>query len=196
MRDKILEKAGKMFIDLGFKSVTMDDISNELGMSKKTLYKFFSSKNALVEESTAVFHDSLLEVIDQIVAKEMNPIAQNFEIQNVLKEMFKNAASSPVYQLKKYYPKVYKKLMEKEAIAFSKCSKENIERGIAQGYYRENIEIEVCSQFYFSLIFSVHGSTIDNNKIPFLEQQVLVYHTRAIATEKGIQELEKQLQQD
>ena len=193
MREKIIEKAGELFIKLGFKSVTMDDIASELGISKKKLYKYFNNKHSLVEETTITMHDSCFSVIEMITNQGFNAIKENFEIKKMFKEMFQNASSSPIYQLKKYYPKIHEKTMEKEIIFFSECFKKNFENGIKEGYYREDINIDLVTKFYFSLVFSIHENTIENHKIPKLEQEVLVYHTRAIATEKGLQELEQQL---
>lgn len=194
MKEKILQKAGEMFLNLGFKSVTMDDIAAELGVSKKTIYKYFDNKLALVEEATIEMHESCLAMINVIVEHGHNPIEENFEVKKMFKEMFQAAASSPIYQLKKYYPRIHEKVMKKEMVAISECIQSNIERGIAEGYYRETINIPLCIQFYFTLVFSIHESTLENYKIPELERQALEYHTRAIATEKGIKELEKQLQ--
>ena len=193
MKEKIIKKAGELFINLGFKSVTMDDIANALGISKKTLYKYFSNKHSLVEETTSTMHDSCLIGIESITNQGFNAIEENFEIKKMFKEMFQNASSSPIYQLKKYYPKIHEKTMEKEIVLFSECIKENFKKGIQQGYYRKDINIELVTKFYFSLVFSIHENTIENHKIPKLEQEVLVYHTRAIATEKGLLELENQL---
>ena len=194
MKEKIIVKASEMFLNLGFKSVTMDDIANELGISKKTLYKYFNNKHSLVEESTATLHDSCFNIIEIITNQGFNPIKENFEIKKIFKEMFQNASSSPIYQLKKYYPKIHEKTMQKEKILFSECLKTNLEKGIEQGFYRNDINIDLATKFYFYLVFSVHENTLENHKIPKLEQEVLVYHTRAIATEKGIKELEKQLE--
>ncbi len=194
MKEKILYKAGEMFLNLGFKSVTMDDIARELGVSKKTIYKYFDNKLALVEESTVELHESCLTMINMIVDQGHNPIKENFEVKKMFKEMFQTAAASPVYQLKKYYPRIHEKVMKKEMVAFSECIRSNIERGIEEGYYRAEIKVELIIQFYFSLVFGIHESTVENHKIPELEREALEYHTRAIATVKGIRELEKQLQ--
>ncbi len=193
MREKIIEKAGELFLKLGFKSVTMDEIANELGISKKTLYKYFSNKHTLVEETTSTLHDSCFTIIEMITNQGFNAIKENFEIKKIFKEMFQNASSSPIYQLKKYYPKIHEKTMQKEMILFSQCLQKNMKKGIAQGYYRSDVNIALATQFYFSLVFSIHENTIENYKIPKLEQEVLAYHTRAIATEKGLIELENQL---
>ncbi len=182
-----------MFLKLGFKSVTMDDIANELGISKKTLYKHFNNKQSLVEGTTATLHEACLSSVNTISEKGYNPIEENFEIKKMFKEMFQNSSSSPIYQLKKYYPLIHTKTMEKEMVLFSECLRKNIEKGIAEGYYRSDTKVDLATKFYFSLVFSVHENTLENHKIPKLEQEVLVYHTRAIATEKGILELNKQL---
>ncbi len=193
MKDKIIEKAGELFLNLGFKSVTMDEIANELGISKKTLYKYFSNKHALVEATTLTIHDSCFLAMDTITNKGFNAIKENFETKKMFKEMFQNASSSPIYQLKKYYPKIHEKTMQKEMVLFSECLKKNIEKGIKEGFYRNDLNIDLITKFYFSLVFSIHENTIENYKIPKLEHEVLIYHTRAIATEKGLKELEEQL---
>lgn len=193
MREKILHKAGEMFLKLGFKSVTMDDIATELGVSKKTIYKYFANKLTLVEEATIEMHESCLGMINLIVDQGHNPIKENFEVKKMFKEMFQTADSSPVYQLRKYYPMIHERVMQKEMVAFTACIRSNIEKGIEEGYYRPTENIELYVQFYFAVVFSIHENTVENYKIPELERIALEYHTRAIATEKGIQELEKQL---
>lgn len=193
MREKIIVKASELFLKLGFKSVTMDEIANELGVSKKTLYKYFNNKHSLIEESTNALHDSCFFGIELITSQGFNAIKENFEIKEMFKTMFQNASSSPIYQLKKYYPKIYEKTMKKEMVLFSECLKENIKKGIREGFYRKDFDVNLYTQFYFSLVFSIHENTIENHKIPKLEQEVLKYHTRAIATEKGLKELENQL---
>lgn len=193
MKEKILDKAGEMFLNLGYKSVTMDDIANEMAISKKTLYKYFNNKHQLVEECTSKIHQSCLLAINTINEQGFTPIKENFEIKNMFKEMFKNLGGSPLFQLKKYYPKVYQKVMEVEVVAFSNCIKDNLERGIKAGYYREDIKIDVYVDFYLSLVFSIHEKDISHLQVLELEQEALLYHTRAIATSKGLKELENQL---
>lgn len=192
MKNDILEKAGELFWRIGYKSVTMDDIANDMGISKKTIYKYFKNKEILVEESTNLMHESCHQVIDTIVEQGYNPIKENFEIKKMFKEMFQNADSSPIYQLKKYYPKIHQKVMTKEMGTFYECMKNNINRGIEQKYYREDINIDYVVQFYLALVFHIHEN-IPMNRINEVELKALEYHTRAIATAKGREELEYQL---
>ena len=130
MKDKILQKAADMFLSLGFKSVTMDDIASELGMSKKTIYSHFSTKRKLVEASTFYVLDRVNETICSILDANYDPIEETFTIKSMVNNLLKNERSSPSYQLQKYYPKTYEKIMKKEFLMFRDCILRNIEKGI------------------------------------------------------------------
>jgi hypothetical protein len=193
MKEKIISKASEMFIKLGFKSITMDDIAGEMSISKKTIYKYFCNKEILIEESTALMHTEIHEIINNIVSKEHNAIRENFEIRKMFKEMFQSSDTSPIYQLKKHYPEIYEKVMLREINECNTLFKKNIEQGIEQGLYRENLNIENYTRFYYNLIFSIKESTSSEKESQQLELEILEYHTRAMATAAGLIELEKHL---
>ena len=183
-----------MFLKLSFKSVTMDDIACEMCISKKTIYKYFSNKEMLIEEGTEIVHENIHKIINEIVSKNYNAIEENFEIRKMFKEMFKSTDTSPLYQLKKHYPEIHVKLIEAKIEDCNTMFSQNIIKGINQGLYRENIDIPTYVKFYYTLIFSINESTQFESEALKLELDALEYHTRAIATEKGIKELEKQIQ--
>lgn len=194
MKEKIIAKASELFLKLGFKSVTMDDIAGEMCISKKTIYKFFCNKEILIEASTELFHKAIHESIETITTKNFNAIAENFEIKKMFKEMFKSGENSPAYQLKKHYPEIFSTVISREINDCNTLFKKNIEKGIQQGLYRENLDVDIYVGFYYTLIFSIHGSTSSEKEAQKLELEALEYHTRAMATLSGIIELEKQLQ--
>ena len=194
MKEKIIAKATDLFLKLGFKSVTMDDIAGELCISKKTIYKYFCNKELLIAETTEIVHKAIHQSIDTIVDKNHNAIEENFEIRKMFKEMFKTGEASPAYQLKKHYPEIYHKVMSREINECNAVFKQNIEKGIEQDLYRKDILIDTYVGFYYTLIFSIHGNTSTEKEANELELQALEYHTRAMATPEGIIELEKQLQ--
>lgn len=199
MKNTILRRASEIFLKFGFKSVTMDDIANELAISKKTIYKYFKTKVGLVDETISYLHERMLEGILCICNKGHNAIQENFEIKEMFKDLLKNSDDSPMYQLKKYYPETFDKIMMKEFSMFKDCISQNIEKGIKEGLYRKNIDKDLITKFYFSLAMSVHDSnlyTYNNNTKDKLEKNVLEYHTRAIATSKGIKFLEEQLEKN
>ena len=193
MKDKIIKKATDMFLKLGFKSVTMDDIACEMCISKKTIYKYFSNKETLIEEGTEVIHQKIHMLMDEVIAKNYNAIVENFEIRKMFKEMFQSFDHSPAYQLKKHYPEIYQKMMANEIEDCSYVFRQNIEKGIAEGLYRPETDIEAAVKFYYTLIFSINENTLLEKEAYELEEKALEYHTRAIGTPKGIIELEKQL---
>lgn len=193
MKDKIISKAGELFLKLGFKSITMDDIAGEMCISKKTIYKYFCNKEVLIEESTANVHKEVHQGIYSIIAQNYNAIEENFEIRKMFKEMFQSTDSSPIYQLKKHYPEIYEKVISREMDECNRFFKQNIEKGIEQGLYRGNINIQNYTRFYYHLLFSIKESTSSEKEGQKLELEILEYHTRAMATLAGIIELEKQL---
>ena len=194
MKDKIINKAKEMFLRLGFKSITMDDIACEMCISKKTIYKYFSNKELLIEESTQLVHKEVHETINSIVAKNYNAIEENFEIRRMYKEMFKSTETSPLYQLKRHYPEVYNKVLGSQIEICECCFRDNILKGISEGLYRNDIDVENYVKFYYTLIFSINENTALEKDANILEQKALEYHIRAMATLAGIIELEKQLQ--
>lgn len=193
MKDKIISKASELFLKLGFKSVTMDDIAGEMCISKKTIYKYFCNKEILIAESTEIVHKTIHQSIDAIVDKKHNAIKENFEIRKMFKEMFQTGESSPAYQLKKHYPEIYDKVMTREINECNLVFKQNIEKGIKHGLYRKDIQIDTYVGFYYTLIFTIKGNTSSDKEAKELELDALEYHTRAMATPVGIIELEKQL---
>ena len=193
MKDKIIKKATDMFLKLGFKSVTMDDIAGEMCISKKTIYKYFSNKEALIEEGTEVVHQKIHSLMDEVMDKNYNAIEENFHMREMFKEMFKSFDQSPAYQLKKHYPEIYEKMMANEIEDCSQMFSQNIEKGIAEGLYRKETDIEASVKFYYTLIFSINENTMMGKDAYILEAKALEYHTRAIATPAGISELEKHL---
>jgi len=194
MKEKIIAKASELFLKLGFKSVTMDDIAGEMCISKKTIYKYFCNKEVLIEESTSMVHRQVHEIMDTIVAKNYNAIHENFEIREMFRDMFKNNTdTSPIYQLKKHYPEIYQNILSHEIEQCTQCFRDNIEKGIREELYRPDLNVEIYVRFYYTLIFNINENTVSESEAQRIELEALEYHTRAMATEKGVQELEKQL---
>jgi len=194
LKDKIINKAKEMFLKLGFKSITMDDIACEMCISKKTIYKYFSNKDILIEESIDLVHKEVKETMDAIISKNYNAIEENFEIKRMFREMFKSAESSPIYQLKKHYPDIYNKVLNIQVSICEDCFRKNILKGIKEGLYRENLDVENYVKFYYTLIFTINENTMLEKESHELELKALEYHIRAMATLAGIIELEKHLQ--
>lgn len=196
MRDKILHNATDMFLNLGFKSVTMDDIARNSGVSKKTIYAHFSNKTDLVEAVTNYLFDSVCTGIDLIHEQQKNPIIELFEIKKFVMQHLKDEKSSPQYQLQKYYPKIYATLRQKQFEVMQESIKENLSRGIEMELYRPSLETDFIARIYFHGMVGIKDKDLfplHNYSMSTLMNYYLEYHLRGICTEKGIQELENQL---
>ncbi len=188
MKQDIIIKALDMFLNLGFKSVTMDDLANEMGISKKTIYNHFKNKTELVEHCTAHLFDSVTCGIDHILSLGKNPIEELYEIKKFVMQHLKNEKSSPQYQLQKYYPRVHESLKSRQFEVMQDCVVENIKRGIALGIYRENINVDFVARIYFAGGTIIKDQTIfpqDKFPVAQLMDDYLEYHLRGIVTPEG-----------
>ena len=194
MREKILIKSADLFLNLGFKSVTMDDIANNLGCSKKTIYQHFDNKTKLVEATTLYMFDIISHGIDCICALEKNPVEEIFDIKSFVMDHLKDEKSSPQYQLQKYYPKIFTTLKKKQFDVMHECVRKNLERGIKNGIYRTNINVEFIARIYFNSMISMKDKELFPLKyfsMNTLMEEFLEYHLRGICTAEGLKSLEQ-----
>lgn len=190
MKETILQKANEMYMSLGYKSVTMDDIAAELGISKKTIYQHYSNKNELVEASTLYLFEKISGGIDQICELGQNSIDEIFLIRNFLMKHLNNESTSPFYQLQKFFPKTFACLRTKQFAKTHGCMMENIRKGIAAGLFRDDIDVDFTSRIYFTGLTGVKDTDIfptNEYEVNAVTKQYIEYHLRAIATEKGLE---------
>ena len=189
MKDKIIIKSTELFLNLGFKSVTMDDIAHEMAISKKTIYQYFETKTKLIEATAIYKFDCISESIDAIFTLEANPIDELFKIKEFITTYMRNQKKSPEFQLKKYYPRIHAILRQKQFEVMQDCVKDNLSRGITAALYREDLDIEFISRIYFSSMGALKDDEIfPANKftLPQLLDNYLEYHLRGICTPLGI----------
>lgn len=194
MIDKIINKTTELFLTLGFKSVTMDDIANELGISKKTIYVHFENKTKLIEAVTFSVFENICEGIDRICEQDHNPIEQLYDIKKYAMQFLRNEKTSPQYQLKKYYPLIYQRLQKKHFEKMQISVKESLKTGIHTGLFRSNIDVDFISRMYFNGMSGIKDETIFPKGLfdmEYLTESYLEYHLRAIVTDKGLEILKK-----
>ena len=172
----------------------MDDIANKLGISKKTIYLHFENKTKLVEATTLALFQLISTGIDCICELEKNPIEEIYDIKRFVMDHLKDEKSSPQYQLQKYYPKIYATLKTKQFEVMQGCITENLNRGVAQGLYRTNIDIDFISRLYFNSMICLKDQDLfplKNFSMNTLMEHYLEYHLRGICASKGLDFLTK-----
>lgn len=189
MREQIIHKSAELFLNLGFKSVTMDDIASEMGISKKTIYVHFPNKTKLVEAVTFNLFDTICNGIDCICDNAPNPIEELYSIKMFVMHHLKNEKSSPQYQLKKYYPQIHSALKFKQFEKMHQSVQDSLEQGVETGVFRNTIDVDFISRMYFTGMTGIKDNMFfppEHFQMEYLMESYLEYHLRAIVTDKGM----------
>lgn len=199
MKETIFKKSLELFTTNGFKSVTMDDIAYELGISKKTIYLHFSSKNELVKETVDFVFESAINRMKSIIGKCETPIHEHFAMKNSVADLFGfNIQASTIYQFNKYYPRLAERIQKKRHDNYDLTILKNLKEGVKKGYYRKDIDVDFVGKIFFasSTAFfndEIFINTQNNQSLDELNYKFLEYHLRGIVTPKGLEILEQLL---
>lgn len=192
----ILGKVNCLYRKYGIKSVTMDDVARELGMSKKTLYQYVKDKNELVEKTIELELNQNLCVINESLEEQLNAIEELFEVNRCIHQMIKQYNPSMDYDLKKYYPDLYKKAHEVKRKNMYTSVLANITKGKKDGLFREELNEEIIAKLYVSRIEgSMNSEVFTQEEIlsSKVHKEIFIYHIRGMANEKGIDYLNKNI---
>ena len=140
-KQRIQEKANDLFRRYGIKSITMDEIATQLGVSKKTLYQYFSDKDELVEAIVKNTIKGAQDTCDKNQVNSRDAVHELFEAMELVQEIFSEMNPAMMYDLEKFHPAGHKNKYLYEVI------KNNLRRGIREDLYRSNINIEVIARF-------------------------------------------------
>ena len=190
----ILLKARDLYMKYGIKSITMDDVARELGISKKTLYQYVTDKDDLVGK----FIDYEIAIRQEEICKcfriGLNAVEELFEISLFMNKMMRDQNPATEYDLKKYYPQHFQKTLNARREGVYNYILLNLKKGIKEGLYRKEMNKEVIAKLYLWRIENTQLSELfsaEEFSSIRLFVELLTYHVRGIATEKGIIELEK-----
>jgi AcrR family transcriptional regulator len=193
----ILQRVRSLYRKYGIKSVTMDDISRELGISKKTLYQYVQDKDELVRKVLDLDISSRNHHMIQSCREDLNAIEELAEIARCISYMLKEYSAVTEYDLRKYYPDLYIKLREVRREIILKFVQDNMIKGKKEGLYRQNLNVDILAKLSLSHIDGMFENEIITIT-EFLESrffmEYLNYHLRGIVSEKGLQILEDQIQ--
>ena len=159
---KIIKTAGEMFFRLGIRSVSIDDICRELGMSKKTFYVYFDSKDTLIEQLLQANLDYIAGKMQDLLA--LNDFRQLVKVFIRRQEAEKNdvrRVPQLVYDLKKYYPRQFSDFQLKSFETQKNYIMRYLELGVAQGLVRANLNIELTAV----LFAKIHSDAIRDFEI-------------------------------
>lgn len=198
-KNEILEKSADTFRKLGIRAVSMDDLARNLGMSKKTIYKYFVDKDELVKEIIIEKTEADKKICENARENSVNAIDEMVRICEFISEMFNDLHSSVFYDLQKYHHGAWE-IMECHKNEFVRNQiRSNVIRGIYEGIYRPNLNPEIISRAYIATMSSLFDSSnLITSGINFSTalNQVIRFQIRGLANENGLDYLKKRLKQD
>lgn len=195
-QEKWLNRITELFMRLGIKSLTMDDVARELGISKKTLYQFVENKDDLVKkaitlhltaecgrsvELSSMANDALDEML--IVIKENTGDMQRMK-------------ANIVFELQKYHRDAWELLQDYQRGFLYKVVRDNLERGIREGYYRDDFDVDITAKLHLVQTFAIFDDTWFP-KPPYsgetLFKEAMMLYLQSILSEKGRQAIKAKL---
>lgn len=192
----ILLKVRELYNRYGVKSITMDDVARELGISKKTIYQYVTDKDDLVGKFVGNEITMRQEEICKCFNTGFNAIEELFELSIFMNKLIRDQNPATDHDLKKYYPHHYQKMVNVRRERIFNYIFQNLNKGKEEGLYRPEIDSEIISKLYLSRVETIHLNdlfTVEEFTSMRLFIELLNYHIRGIATEKGIDVLNKKL---
>lgn len=189
----ILQKSAELFLRFGIRSVTMDDIATELGMSKKTVYQYYPNKKALVKNVLQLHFNQEREALSTLLNDTVNAIDEMLRIFQYNRQFLKNFNPAVLYDLKKYYQGSWTIFENYKSEFVHNIILQNIRKGMDEGLYRKNLHPEVIASLYAQKLESLFEPDLfPNTEYDATEvfRQFLEYHLRGIATAEGIKYIE------
>jgi TetR/AcrR family transcriptional regulator, cholesterol catabolism regulator len=195
-KERILQKANDLFMRYGIRSITMDEIAAQLGISKKTIYQFFTDKDAMVE---AVVNDEMKRNEEgcRIYSQEAeNAVHEIFLAMDGMQEMLKTVNPQLMYELEKHHPAAYKRLKQYKYQFLFNMVKENLQRGAVEDIYRSGLNIDLITRHRIESAFMPFNSeAFPQNKFPMNQtcQELAILFLHSVCNEKGKKLIEKYL---
>lgn len=188
VKDRILVEAGLLFGKYGIKSMTMDALAEELGISKRTIYERFKDKDTLLKEVILYYKEQTKKQANELIDQSDNAIEAIFRIIRMTIDQMTRMSPAFLHDIKKYHPRVFMELAEPGEFRDLSVTRRLLETGMEQGVFRNDFNIEIVNRT-LHVLFDLFGHDSLMVEAGFdrrdMLENVLVPYFRGISTEKG-----------
>lgn len=194
--DLILSESLRLFMKYGIRSISMDDIAKELGISKKTIYQYVANKTELVEKVLAYMAEQEKIVCMDGDRSKMNAIDILLAVSRNVSRQLKEFNPINAFELQKYYPVIFREFVIRKRDHVFMQIKQNFEQGIAEGLYRDDLNIELVARLYIQKLEDVHNREfLESVNFGFEKVFEVMFdnHIRGIANAEGLAYYENQI---
>lgn len=194
MKDEIIEVALERFLRYGIRNITMMKLVEPLGISTKTVYKYFKSKEELLAECLKVFYTQLYNEFRAILGSNKSPV---FIIYSLFRGGFAKdfgVNRTFFHDLNHYYPELQNEAMDSRKSDFNNILMPIMQNGISEGYFRSDLHPEIAFTGVVVLYESITRSDrYDQFEVgpAVLFNNLIEVYLKGMCTEKGLKEIEK-----
>lgn len=185
---EFLERAAGVFLKYGIKSVTMDDLARELGISKKTIYQHFKDKSDLIAKIIEIKVAEDQQVCTVAQKESENAIDEMLNITRFVVDNFASINPTVFYDLQRYHPDAWQIVTRHKKEFILTIIRNNIKRGIEEGVYRNNLNIEITARLHMActdIIMTGDWFPYPEFRMDQLFIESIRFQIRGMATEKG-----------
>ncbi len=193
-QDKWLKRVQDLFLRLGIKSITMDDVARELGISKKTLYTFVNSKDDLVRKVLEMHIEQEKRDCEIMYSKAKNAIEEMFFVIESNSQQMEQMKANIVYDLQKYHRDAWELMHEFQQGFLYQVVKANLQRGVSEGLYRDDFDIDIVTRLHIATSFQLFDETIfpqNTFRRDVIFKEYLMHYLHGILSEKGRKFIQK-----
>ena len=188
VKERILIKAHDLFMKYGIRSVTMDEIALQTGVSKKTIYQFFKDKDELVDAVAVEKINYSQECCNKDKGNAVNAIDEIFRTMQMMEEMFRNMNPAVMLDMQKHHPVAFLKFEKHKSEFVYNMVRENLIRGKEENLYREDINIDILSQYRVETMLLLFNPVFHFNgrfNLADIEKEIILHYLYGIASPKG-----------
>lgn len=184
----------KLYRRYGIKSVTMDDVASQLGISKKTIYEYYRDKEDLVSHVLMFEFEYDCNFLQSISGRQLNAVEELFEVYRLINEKVKDFNPSMQYDIRKYYPDLFMKFRELKRKRMYDSVHGNLLQGKREGLYRKELNAKIIAKMHMHRIESMLDHdffTQEELSSVRVFHELFVYHMQGILSPEGRQFFEQ-----
>jgi len=192
-KERIIHEARTLFLRLGIRSVSMDEIATHLGISKKTVYQHFQDKDELVDRVLQMQINNMQEETTETVRSASNAIEEIFNTMDMMVKHSRNMNPMVLFDLQKYHLSSFQKFHAYKNDFLLNIISNNLKKGVEEGLYRSDIKIEILSKFRLETLmigFNMDAFPADKYNVTEVSLVIIENFLYGLATEKGFNMIE------
>ena len=197
-KQRIQKAAHDLVMQYSIRSVSMDDIAANLGMSKKTIYHYFKDKDELVEAVVDNVIDTNQCTCNDDMDKADNAVHEIFLVMEMMVEMFKSMNPSVLFDMQKYHPAAFRKFQKhRNEYLYNVCT-QNLQRGIKEALYRPEITVDILARYRVETMFIPFNPEFQRSlkhSLLEIEEEIIIHFLFGLVTLKGYKLVLKYMEQ-